>query len=131
MKNIKRILFICVFVFVFNNLFADTPISEPSQEPIVPYRLFRTTNYWTFIELNTITGQMWQIQFDIEGDNRGSVLLNSQDLSEGKENISGRFTLYPTMNIYTFILVDQIDGSTWQVQWSFEEENRLILPISE
>ncbi len=116
MKNFRRIVILCVLIFVCKNLFAQSSISEPSQEPIVPYRLFRTTNYWTFIELNTITGQMWQIQFDVEDDNRGSTVLNSKDLAKGKERIPGRFTLYPTSNMYTFILVDQIEGSTWQVQ---------------
>ena len=131
MKKYRKIVILCVLVFVCKNLFAESSITEPSQDPTAPYRLFRTTNYWTFIKLNTITGQIWQIQFDVQGDNRGSTVLNSQDLAKGKEQIPGRFTLYPTSNIYTFILVDQIDGNTWQVQWSVEENNRLVLPISE
>ena len=36
------------------------------------------------------------------------------------------FTLYPTKNIYNFILLDQEDGSAWQVQWG-EEEHRTVL----
>lgn len=47
----------------------------------------------------------------------------------GKEN--GRFTLYPTNNIYNFILLDQIDGRMWQVQWSLKEKNRGLIPIDE
>lgn len=35
----------------------------------------------------------------------------------------GRFTLYPTQNVFTFILLDQIDGRMWQVQWSTKAEN--------
>ena len=50
-------------------------------------------------------------------------------LLQGKEVIIGRFTLYPTENMWTFILLDQIDGGTWQVQWSFEAKNRLVLRI--
>lgn len=34
----------------------------------------------------------------------------------------GRFTLYPTQNRYNFILLDQTDGRTWQVQWSTKPE---------
>jgi len=125
-------MFILLFlILICKNLFADSLSSEPSQEPLVPYRLFKTANMWTFIKLNTITGQMWQIQFDVQGDNRGAVLLNSTNLAKGDKNISGRFTLYPTSNIYTFILVDQFKGKTWQVQWSSEEKNRFILPLSE
>ena len=42
---------------------------------------------------------------------------------------NGRFFLYPTKNIYNFILLDQIDGRTWQVQWSYDENKRIIVPI--
>ena len=42
----------------------------------------------------------------------------------------GRFKLYPTQNIYNFIMVDVIDGDTYQVQWSFDSENRFVTPIS-
>jgi len=112
-----------------NDLFAQTTAPEPSQLPTAPYRLFATNNRWTFIKLDTVTGKMWQVQFDVQGDNRGSVVLNSQDLTSAKEDSPGRFTLYPTSNMYTFILVDQIDGRTWQVQWAMDKENRLVLPI--
>jgi len=111
-----------------HNLFAETPASEPSQLPTVPYRLFKTANMWTFIKLDTATGKMWQLQFDIQGDNRGTVVLNSQDLCLNRERKPGRFTLYPTTNIFTFILVDQFDGRTWQVQWSLDG-NRMVIPI--
>lgn len=29
----------------------------------------------------------------------------------------------------TFILLDQINGRTWQVQWSLEPEKRIVIPI--
>jgi hypothetical protein len=41
----------------------------------------------------------------------------------------GRFTLYSTENIYNFMLLDQEDGRSWQVQWSIEQEKRLIFPM--
>ena len=119
-------------VFCCNSLFAQsttvTTVQEPSQSPSAIYRLFRTTNRWTFIKLDTITGRMWQVQYDIEGNARGSVVLNSQDLSRGKEKTPGRFTLYPTQNMWTFILIDQIEGNMWQIQWG-ESKDRLVLPI--
>jgi hypothetical protein len=95
------------------------------------FRLFETKNMWTFIELDTATGKMWQIQFDIQGNNRGSVLLNAQDLAVGRNIFIGRFTLYQTQNFYNYILHDQIDGRTWQVQWSQDIGNRFVIPIAE
>ncbi len=43
---------------------------------------------------------------------------------------NGRFFLYPTTNIYNFILVDQIDGRTCQVQWNSKAELRGINHIN-
>ncbi len=39
---------------------------------------------------------------------------------------NGRFKLYPTGNMFNFIMVDVIDGRTWQVQWNVDEENRVV-----
>ena len=129
MNRLIKFLIACVFVFTSGILFAQNTIQEPAQSPTAQYRLFRTTNIWTFIKLDTMTGKIWQVQYDLNGDNRGSVVLNSQDLASGKTKTPGRFTLYPTSNIWTFILLDQIDGSMWQIQWSNDIQNRLVLPI--
>ena len=40
---------------------------------------------------------------------------------------NGRFKLYPTDNTYNFIMVDVIDGRTWQVQWNIDKDKRLVL----
>ena len=55
--------------------------------------------------------------------------LNISPLVEENNAQNGRFTRYPTSNMYNFILLDQIDGRVWQVQWSFEKDKRMILPI--
>ena len=38
----------------------------------------------------------------------------------------GRYKLYPTENIWTFLMIDVIDGYTFQIQWGFEQESRFI-----
>lgn len=89
---------------------------------------------WTFLKLDTMTGQIWQLQYSIKGDDyRFETTLNSIDISYAlnQEKIIGRYTLYPTSNTYTFIMVDQIDGYTYQVQWHGEKDNRFVLPISD
>lgn len=96
---------------------------------VAVYKLFPTENMWTFLKLNTRNGQIWQVQYDVEGDNRHETFLNVLPLVTKDNEINGRFALHPTENIFNFILLDQIDGKIWQVQWSFEFENRFILPI--
>ncbi len=93
------------------------------------YQLFPTQNKWTFIKLNTRNGQMWQVQYSLEEGNTFETSLNSISLVTEENEIVGRFTLYPTQNIWNFILLDQIDGYTWEVQWSTEDKNRLLIPI--
>lgn len=85
---------------------------------------------WTFIKLDTRNGNMWQVQFSIEGeDYRFEMPLNITDLTA--DPIDGRFELYPTQNIYNFVLLDKISGDTWQVQWSTEPKNQAVIPIKQ
>ncbi len=95
----------------------------------VTYRLYPTQNMRIFIKLNTRNGKMWLVQFDLEDENRFETYLNILPLAEKNKEVDNRFTLYSTQNFWTFILLDQIDGRTWQVQWSFEPENRFVIPI--
>ena len=95
------------------------------------FKLFSTQNMWTFIKLDTQTGQMWQVQYSVKGDEeRFEYDLSPNPLVTTDRKVNGRFELYPTQNIYNFILLDRIDGKTWQVQWSFDEENRAVIPIN-
>lgn len=103
---------------------AQTPVPEPTQDPLAPYRLFRTLNIYMFLLLDTRTGRVSQMQWSTKTENRLVEPLNPKPLVEGGK--PGRFTLQPTQNIYTFLLLDQETGNTWQVQWG---NNRLVIPI--
>ena len=106
---------------------ADDPIPEPTQNPAAIFRLFRTQNIYTFLRLDTRSGQLWQVQWGIGDENRLARTINETPLAnDGKP---GRFTLYPTENIYNFMLLDQDTGLVWQVQWSLEAKQRLIILI--
>lgn len=127
-SEMKKICLLILLLFT-SLLFAETPKATPIQDPNAPFRLFETTNVWTFIMLDTVTGKMWLIQYDVQGNNRGGQILSDKNLASDKEDIPGRFTLYPTSNVWTFILVDQYEGSTWQVQWSWDKDNAFVIPI--
>lgn len=91
------------------------------------YKLFPTENYWTFIKLDTRNGKMWQVHFTISDDGyEGELILNSRSLIWDDKEINGRFTLYPTKNMYNFILLDQLNGTTYQVQWNNDENKRFV-----
>ena len=73
---------------------------------------------------------MWQVHFTLKEDGgRGELILNSIPLVDKEEEANGRFTLYPTENAYSFLLLDQMYGDVYQAQWSMEEKYRGIIPI--
>ena len=106
----------------------DIPNQNISTDSDVVYRLFATDNSYNFIKLNTRNGQMWQVQWSLK-DNQFETTLSDISLVTKEEEKNGRFFLYPTTNSYNFILLDQIDGRAWQVQWNFEAEKRMVVRI--
>jgi hypothetical protein len=157
------------------------PIVCFGQEDIERYKVYKTSNIYTSILLDTSTGQTWQIQIGIsDKSKRMKYVLSdtkqaytSEEVEEKwnerieermkdweeeynskpdsivsaemklywkpytlketieRERISqnGRFKLYPTENTYNFIMVDVIDGRTWQVQWNVNDDKRLCYRI--
>ena len=95
------------------------------------FKLYPTENMWTFLELDTSNGRIWQVQYSTTGpDYRFRSTLNEDSLVWNEDYCyAGRFELYKTQNMYNFILLDTYTGSTWQVQWSTDRESRMILPI--
>ncbi|MBB6239659.1 hypothetical protein HDC90_004317 [Pedobacter sp. AK013] len=105
---------------------SEPPVQNISPDSTVVYRLFSTRNMYTFIKLNTRNGQMWQVQWGTESKYRFESTLSDVSQVSPAEEKNGRFFLYPTMNTYNFILLDQINGKAWQVQWGKEEERMVI-----
>ncbi len=93
------------------------------------FNLYPTENNSIFIKLDTRNGKMWLVQYSNETKNRIVAELNDISLVLAREESNQRFKLVPTKNFFTFILLDQIDGRTWQVQWSVNPSERMVLPI--
>ena len=122
------------FSFVLLSVLSIAQAQENTKPTVSPdrdivYRLFPTTNRWNFIKLNTRDGRMWQVQYSMESSQMEVPLSLTTRVSPEDEK-NGRFFLYPTENIWTFILLDQLDGKVWQVQWSTESKNRFVIPIN-
>lgn len=120
------LLLMCINVSVHSQTEKSNEVIQKKQTFVeAPYKLFSTENYWTFIKLDTRNGKMWQVNFSLK--EKGIELeINSIPLVGREEEVNGRFTLYPTKNMYNFLLLDQINGYVYQVQWSMDKENRGI-----
>ncbi len=101
--------------------------NTPNLEPPV-FRLFPTSSTDTFIKLNTRNGQIWQIKIAMRKEKSFEEILNASPLVSEEMEDNGRFMLYPTQDDI-FILLDQLDGRMWQVQWSYIFRNSYVFPI--
>jgi len=131
MKTILfTILLLLISNFSFSQATSEVPFQNISTDSAVTYRLFSTRNMYTFIKLDTRNGGMWQVQWNTKGrEYRFESILSGISRVDETDEKNGRFFLYPTTNIYNFILLDQLDGRVWQVQWSMDVNDRMVLPI--
>lgn len=89
------------------------------------YRLYKTENIYTFLELDSKTGRVNQVQWSLDSEKELSVPIINVDLNFLSEGYgSNSFELYPTQNMYQFILLDKTNGRKWHVQWGMEESKR-------
>lgn len=119
-------------------LLMSISISAQSSEQLLPvypfnsnanYQLYPTRNRYTFLKLDTRTGEIWHVQWSTAGDNMQYPLCDSPLGSNDSTYVTGRFALYPTTNWYNFLLLDQIEGDVWQVQWNIDADNRIITKL--
>ena len=128
-KYFTLIITILLFAFSAQSQEKKTTISQKQVSENAVYQLFSTPNMYNFIKLNTRNGKMAQVQWGTEDKYRFETTLSDIPLVNLDDEKNGRFTLYSTTNTYNLILLDQIDGRTWQVQWSTEEKDRMVLRI--
>ena len=93
------------------------------------FKLYKTENMYNLLKLDTATGKIEQIQWSLEDGEEEIKTINDKDLTNGTASFSGVFELYPTNNIYQFILLDRITGNSWHVQWGLESSKRWIRRI--
>lgn len=129
----KRLFVTCAFLTMLfassaQNITDSTTIVR-SVDEVARYKLYPTANMWIFLKLDTRNGRIWQVQWAFEEDKRFEVALSLYPIAWKNEEVNGRFILYPTTNNYNFIMLDQIKGKTYQVQWSQEPDKRIVVPI--
>lgn len=95
-------------------------------ENLVPrFKIYKTENTYNLIKLDTATGQTWQVQYRLGDTESMTVVIDDSSLLWYSESeIAGRFELYPTNNMYQFILIDTQTGRTWQIQWNTTPSKR-------
>ena len=93
------------------------------------YKMYQTENIYNLLKLDTKTGSVWQVQYRTNSEGSITVPIEyGYSVGVIPENLGwdGRYELYPTQNIHTFILLDTATGATYQVQWSTKSNNRFM-----
>ena len=136
----KIICFICFATALFA---CNQSVEKQAQSDSKPknelksanFQLFQTQNMWTFLKLDTSTGMIWIVQYSVD-DFKDTFEIplsttnqNYADYPIISDAKAGRYILYPTQNMYTFIMLDQHNGRTWQVQWGTKSEHRFVKKI--
>ena len=89
------------------------------------YKLYPTFNMWTYLKLDTQTGRVTMLQFSTNSrTEEGEIYVGiPMETYVGNEAKNGRYELYPTTNIWTFLMIDQMNGNTYHLQWSNQDAN--------
>lgn len=131
----KKLLLFCVVAFATLTLWGQSPTevnllsgSTLSPDANVAYRLFPTQYAWSFLKLDTRNGRVWKIDYATSRNEQKEVPVSvTRQVSEEEEQ-NGRFFLYSTRNLHTFILIDQVDGRTWQIGWTSRAKGEALIP---
>ena len=113
---------------------------EKNAQDIEAFKLYETQNINIHLKLDTRNGNVYMVQRKTNETESMEVLINKipvfmlwsteevENYDESK-NVIGRYKLYPTQNMWTFLMQDVIYGKTYQVQWSFDIDNRIVFLI--
>ena len=96
------------------------------------FRLYPTSNRYTYLRLNTTNGFIDIVQYSTTEEQESMIYpLSVYPVVMDFFNLGtlDRFTIYPTQNVYNFLLLDQVYGDTYQVQWSQDSTMRGVQQI--
>ena len=119
-----------LILIVASVLLMCTECCQASANSPERYKLYPTENIGIFLKLDSATGKIWIVQYGVGDRQRLVVPLDDTSLlAPGVNEVPGRYELYPTKNMFNFILLDTRNGNTYQVQWSTEPDERMRIRI--
>ena len=134
----KKILFLCLMATCVVSCNNSGNTENQTPERIIQtttmenprFKMIETENIHILLKWDTRTGKTWMVQYGLSDTPALEKLIpNSQFLTEDK-SWNGRFELYPTQNMFNFIMVDTYNGNTYQVQWSTDDEHCFATSIT-
>ena len=94
------------------------------------FKLVSTESTQVFLKLDTCRGLIEMVRFGTREKDRRESSVNYYPLATGADAVPGRFELYPTDYVRTYLLLDVLNGRTWQVEWTYDGTGE-IQPIND
>ncbi len=99
-------------------------ISQPTRVP--RYKMLATQNINILLKLDTKRGRIWMVQYRMKDQSAMEVTIDNFAAVSEAAGWNGRFEMYPTNNMYNFLMIDTETGQVYQVQWSTEYSKRFV-----
>lgn len=120
----KRIIAILVAVIMTAGVIAQERMQfnavNHETNSALRYKLYPTFDDGIFLKLDTQTGHVSMLQYSANNkENKGEIYIGiPTEVYEGNEAVNGRYEVYPTANMWVFLMIDQINGNTYHIRWS-------------
>ena len=113
---------------------AQEPAAESGAEVVVRaadrYKLYPTSDSFYFLKLDTRTGAIAQIEWSFRVKSCRETRVSAAPVPLSEEAPNGRFELYPTQNVFAFLLQDKVGGETWLLQWNANSSKKRLDKIT-
>lgn len=134
----KRALFLCLMALLVASCNNTTNTEHQSPKHAIQkattdtprFKMIETDNIHILLKWDTRTGKTWMVQYGLSDTPALENLIHRSNILTEEESWNGRFELYPTKNMFNFIMIDTYNGDTYQVQWSTDEEYCFTAPIT-
>ena len=93
------------------------------------YKMYSTQNINILLKLDTKRGRIWMVQYRMKDQSAMEVSIDNFAAVNENAGWNGRFEMYPTNNMYNFLMIDTETGQVYQVQWSTEYSKRFVEKI--
>ena len=110
MKKYLFLLLALIVVPLYAQMQGNLQYTDINHNSAVRYKLYPTSNMHNFLKLDTRFGVVTGVQWDMSIKNVFQYDVgNTWKSIPADQLVDGRFELYPTQNIYTFLLLEQFE----------------------
>ena len=94
------------------------------------YKIYQTENIHILLKIDTRIGRVYMIQYASKDPLAVEIPIGPYPHGRVNWGWNGRFELYPTKDMYNFIMIDSYWGEIYRVQWGPKASDRFVQRIA-